>query len=141
MFAVYDYTRYESHSIVTITLNSQVENDNDFDDFLLQWLNLYNKKRMFTFIFDTSNVGFIPLIYSLRMSVFIGNLKKQKHQFLDKSIILVNSNIVKHMLDFIFMIQAPVAPVYITNNIDEIDMILSDKPTSATIILPRESIF
>ena len=141
MFAVYDYTRYESHSIVTVTLNSQVENDKDFDDFLLQWLNLYNKKRMFTLIFDTSNVGFIPLIYSLRMSVFIGNLKKQKHQFLDKSIILVNSNIVKHMLDFIFMIQAPVAPVYITNNIDEIDMILSDKPTSATIILPRESIF
>jgi len=141
MFAVYDYTRYESHSIVTVTLNSQVENDKDFDDFLLQWLNLYIKKRMFTLIFDTSNVGYIPLIYSLRMSAFIGNLKKQKHQFLDKSIILINSNIVKHMLDFIFMIQAPVAPVYITNNIDEIDMIVCDKPTSATIILPHKSIF
>ena len=141
MFAVYDYTRYESHSIVTITLNSQVENDKDFDDFLLQWLNLYNKKRMFTFIFDTSNVGYIPLIYSLRMSAFIGNLKTQKHQFLDKSIILINSNIVKHMLEFIFMIQAPVAPVYITNNIDEIDMIVCDKPTSATIILPHKSMF
>ena len=141
MFAVYDYTRYESHSIVTITLNSQVENDKDFDDFLLQWLNLYIKKRMFTLIFDTSNVGYIPLIYSLRMSAFIGNLKKQKHQFLDKSIILINSNIVKHMLEFIFMIQAPVAPVYITNNIDEIDMIVCDKPTSATIILPHKSIF
>jgi hypothetical protein len=141
MFAVYDYTRYESHSIVTVTLNSQVENDKDFDDFLLQWLNLYIKKRMFTLIFDTSNVGYIPLIYSLRMSAFIGNLKKQKHQFLDKSIILINSNIVKHMLEFIFMIQAPVAPVYITNNIDEIDMIVCDKPTSATIILPHKSIF
>jgi hypothetical protein len=141
MFAVYDYTRYESHSIVTVTLNSQVENDKDFDDFLLQWLNLYIKKRMFTLIFDTSNVGYIPLIYSLRMSAFIGNLKKQKHQFLDKSIILINSNIVKHMLDFIFMIQAPVAPVYITNNIGEIDMIVCDKPTSATIILPHKSIF
>jgi|TARA_B110000238_G_C16046438_1_gene404130 hypothetical protein len=141
MFAVYDYTRYESHSIVTVTLNSQVENDKDFDDFLLQWLNLYIKKRMFTLIFDTSNVGYIPLIYSLRMSAFIGNLKKQKHQFLDKSIILINSNIVKHMLDFIFMIQAPVAPVYITNNIAEIDMIVCDKPTSATIILPHKSIF
>jgi hypothetical protein len=45
------------------------------------------------------------------------------------------------MLEFIFMIQAPVAPVYITNNIDEIDMIVCDKPTSATIILPHKSMF
>jgi|TARA_B110000114_G_C14995880_1_gene358569 hypothetical protein len=136
MFAEYNYIHYESRSIVTVIFNSRIENEKDFDDFLLQWINLYNNKKSFTFIFDTSKVGYVPILYCLKMSAFISNLKKQKHQFLDKSIILINSNIVKHMIDIIFMFQSPIAPVYITNNIDEIDMILYDKPTSATIILP-----
>ena len=115
MFAIYDYSKYESESIVKVTLNPIIENDKDFDDFLYKWLELYYNKKPFIFIFDTSNVGFIPLKYSLRMSIFIQNLKKQKIQYLQKSIIFVNSNIVKQMLNFIFMIQPPVAPVSYTH--------------------------
>ncbi|MBE29545.1 hypothetical protein CL646_05720 [bacterium] len=139
MFAQYDYSLYESESIVKVTLSSYIENDMDFDIFLLKWLELYNNKKTFIFIFDTSDVGYIPLKYSLRMSIFIKNLKKQDFQYLQKSIILVNSNIVKYMLDFIFMIQPPVAPVYITNDIEEISDIINNRETSATCILPTQS--
>ena len=64
MFAQYDYTLYESESIVKVTLSSYIENDMDFDIFLLKWLELYNNKKNFIFIFDTSDVGYIPLKYS-----------------------------------------------------------------------------
>ena len=141
MFAVYDYLRYESESIVKVTLSSPINNDMDFDIFLFKWLELYNNKRPFIFIFDTSNVGYIPLKYSLRMSAFIKKLKKQECQYLQKSIILVNSNIVKYMLDFIFMIQPPVAPVYITNNDKEINSIINNIDSISTCILPSESYF
>ena len=141
MFAIYDYSRYESETIVKVTLSSHIKNDMDFDIFLFKWLELYNNKRPFIFIFDTSNVGYIPLKYSLRMSAFIKKLKKQECQYLQKSIILVNSNIVKYMLDFIFMIQPPVAPVYITNNDKEINSIINNIDSISTCILPRESYF
>lgn len=138
MFANYDYSLYDSASIVKVTLSSPIENDMDFDIFLLKWLELYNNKKEFIFVFDTSGVGYIPLKYSLRMSIFIRNLKKQECQYLQKSIIIVNSNIVKHMLDFIFMIQPPVAPVYITNDDKEVDDIINNRETPTMCILPRE---
>ena len=64
------------------------------------------------------------------MSQFIKNLRKKEYQYLQKSIILINSNKVKWMLDFIFLIQPPVAPVYIYNindgTIGNIDLIIND---------------
>ena len=54
------------------------------------------------------------------MSAFIKNLKKNDYQYLQKSIIIVQSNFVKSMLDLIFYIQPPVAPVYIIQKQEDI---------------------
>ena len=126
MFAVYDYSLYETKSIVKIKLNRNIENDNDFTDFLNKWLELYERKKDFIFIFDSSDVGLIHIKYSIQMSIFIKKLKKRDYHYLQKSIIFVNSNIVKRMLDFIFILQPPVAPVYIINNKDHIQYIVDD---------------
>ena len=53
--------------------------------------------------------------YALKMPMFIKRLKKREKQYLQKSIILINDNKIKYMLDFIFLVQSPVAPVYIYN--------------------------
>lgn len=126
MFATYNYSLYDTKSIVHVKLNKKIENNNDFNTFLNKWRELYEKKKNFIFIFDTSNVGFIPIKYSIQMSLFIKKLKKEKYQYLQKSIIYVNNNIVKRMLDFIFILQPPVAPVYIIDNKDYIDLILNN---------------
>ena len=49
------------------------------------------------------------------MSKYIKDLRKSPHQYLQHSIILINDNKIKWMLDFIFYLQRPVAPVYIYN--------------------------
>ena len=144
MFATYNYSLYDTKSIVHVKLNKNIENNNDFNTFLNEWRELYEKKKNFIFIFDTSNVGFIPIKYSIQMSLFIKKLKKEKHQYLQKSIIYVNNNIVKRMLDFIFMLQPPVAPVYIIDNKDYIDLILNNNMDDniikkIIIILPGKS--
>ena len=126
MFAEYDYSLYDTNSIVKIKLNKKIEDNKDFNDFLNKWLELYEREKDFIFIFDTSDVGFIPIKYSIQMSLFIKKLKKRDYHYLQKSIIFVKSNIVKRMLDFIFMLQPPVAPVYIINNLDHIEYILED---------------
>ena len=79
--------------------------------------NLYIQQKDFTFIFDTTNVSDVPFKYSIRMAEFIRRLKKDNsYHYLQKSIIIVNSVFVKRMLNIIFKIQSPVAPVYILDD-------------------------
>tara|TARA_Y100000994_G_scaffold240109_1_gene234473 strand:+ start:81 stop:527 length:447 start_codon:yes stop_codon:yes gene_type:complete len=145
MFAEYDYSLYDTKSIVKIKLNKKIEDNKDFNDFLNKWLELYEREKDFIFIFDTSDVGFIPIKYSIQMSLFIKKLKKREYHYLQKSIIFVKSNIVKRMLDFIFMLQPPVAPVYIINNLDHIQYILEDNiddiKKNIITIMPSKSLF
>ena len=47
------------------------------------------------------------------MTLFIKSLRKQPYHYLQKSLILVNDNTIKRLLDFVFTLQSPVAPVYI----------------------------
>ena len=113
MFAEYNYDFFP---IIKVKLNN-ADNDNDFDNFLQSWLNLYIQQKDFTFIFDTTNVSDVPFKYSIRMAEFIRRLKKDNsYHYLQKSIIIVNSVFVKRMLNIIFKIQSPVAPVYILDD-------------------------
>ena len=49
------------------------------------------------------------------MTKFISSLKNFKHQYLQKSLIIVSNKYIKYLLNLIFIIQKPVAPVYIYN--------------------------
>ena len=99
--------------IVNCIFSRTVETNSDFSDFLQKWIDLYENQKDFTFIFDTTKVEDVPLKYSFKMAMFIKELKKRPYHYLQKSIILVNSKKVKYLLDFIFLMQSPVAPVYI----------------------------
>lgn len=110
MFASFDHSKFP---LIRVTMNGVPESDNDFNLFLNTWLNYYHNKKDFKFIFDTTNVGLPHIKYSIKMSLFIKELKKKPYQYLKESIIIINNNKVKWLLDFIFTIQPPVAPVYI----------------------------
>ena len=143
MFANFDRTNYP---YIKVKMSGVPEDDNDFQNFLDQWLSLYDEEKEFTFIFDTLEVGLPQIKYSIKMSQFIKVLKKREYQYLQKSIILINSNKIKHMLDFIFLLQPPVAPVYISNSDSQIELnsdilcenIINDENT--TCIKPSKSI-
>ena len=139
MFAIFDFSKFETQSIVSVKLNSII-NDETFLDFINKWMSIYEFKKDFSFIFDCSDVGYIPIKYCFKMTVFIKNLKQQEYQYLQKSIIYVNNKIVKRLLDLVFIIQPPVAPVYIIDNKDFIDEIFKNKIDEQVItILPGES--
>ena len=50
----------------------------------------------------------------LMMSSFIKNLRQRPYQYLQKSYIIVGSQFIEKLLDMIFYLQPPVAPVYVT---------------------------
>lgn len=120
MFAIFNYDEFP---IVKVTLNNNIENREDFENFLNEWLRLYDDEKYFSFEFDTKNVGFINPKYSILMSLFIRELKKRDIQYLTSSRIYVYNKFTKYLLDLIFFIQKPVATVYIHYN-EEIITIL-----------------
>ena len=140
MFANYNFTKYHSDSIVSVKLNKNIIDDNDFNDFLTNWLWLYELKKDFSFVFDCEDVGYIPIKYCFKMSMFIKSLRKRDYQYLQKSIIFINNPKVKRLLDIILYIQPPVAPVYIINDKNLIEEILKNNiPENTEIILPSKS--
>ena len=66
----------------------------------------------------------ISIKYAIKMTLFIKNLRKEPYHYLQKSLILVNDKSIRRLLDFVFTLQSPVAPVYlwhINSNNDELD--------------------
>ena len=127
MFAEFDYKLFP---IVIVKFNKDIDNEEDFNNFLIRWLQLYKNCKEFIFLFDTTDVGVPPIKYCFRMSSFIKNLRKQKIQYLKKSIIIVKNKKVLRLLNIIFYLQPPVAPVYLT--MDNIDSILNNIKENTT---------
>jgi hypothetical protein len=110
MFAHYNYEKFP---IVFVTFSESINSETEFDQFLNEWLILYHNRQDFSYIFDTRNMKNISPKYAIKMTLFIKNLRKQPYHYLQKSLILVNDKHIKRLLDFVFTLQSPVAPVYL----------------------------
>ena len=67
-----------------------------------------------------SNIGLIDPIYCYKMSSFISDIKKEKENYLEKSIITNVDVITYGLLRIIFLIKSPFSQVIIQYNGDEI---------------------
>ena len=114
----------------------KLETDEEFNILTDEWLRLYEQKKPFTFIFDLSNLEVYNIKYSFKMSAFIYRLKREPEQYLQKSIIIVTNSFIQYLLDFIFYIQSPIAPVYIVKENDDIQKILDGEEIDCKIIYP-----
>ncbi len=106
--------------LVRVKINATITQE-EFEDFKQNWENCYIHREMFTLLFDTTNVGMLPIKYCFRTAAFIKKLKKKstEEQFLQKSIIYVSNNTVLTLLKIIFYLTPPIAPVYFIKNNDD----------------------
>ena len=116
-WAVYDTSKFP---IVNVKMKRNIETDRQFDQFLEEWLELYEKKVNFVMNFDATDVGYVSIKYAYKMSNFIKDLKKKYPiQYLKESSISVSNYYVKGLLNFIFFLQEPVCPIYVTKKINK----------------------
>ena len=120
MFAEYNYDNFP---VIFVSFSESINSEIEFDQFLNEWLILYHNRKDFSYIFDTRNMKNISPKYAIKMTLFIKNLRKEPYHYLQKSLILVNDKHIKRLLDFVFTLQSPVAPVYLwqidSENINE----------------------
>ena len=99
---------------VKVSFHGQIKTDEEFNQFTNSWLSLYDKATPFTMIFDTTHMKIPELKYSIKLSQFIKTLKRKNPQYLKQSFIIIKKRIIVLLLDFIFLLQPPVAPVHLT---------------------------
>ena len=105
--------------IVSVKLRGKIKNNVDFYNFTTTWES-YNLRRLpYVFVFDAREVGFVNIKYAVMMAQFIKELKR-KEQFLQGSIIIVQSKYLRFLLSIIFKLQKPVADVYMTDLYSEV---------------------
>ena len=105
--------------VVKVYMKRNISSDEEFDNFLQDWENLYKRNQNFVLFFDTSDVGFVSMKYAFRMRGFIRRLKTQFPDLLDRSLIKVRSGWVRFLLKIIFSLEKPVADVYIHSGNEE----------------------
>ncbi len=111
-WANFDTTNFP---VVNVKFKRNINNDQEFDQFIKEWLELYERKEDFVFNFDTTEVGYVSIRYCYKMATFIKNLKKDYPiQYLKESTIQVSNIYIKGLLKFIFYLQEPVCPIFIT---------------------------
>ena len=124
MFATFDDTAFP---LIRVRLGS-ISDDDDFFIFLKQWESYDSKYENYTFVFDTTNVGYIPIKYAYKMSLFISELKQRKaihnNVYLERSIIIASSWYVRGLFHLIFSMQKPVAPVYMIDDKTRVQQLL-----------------
>ena len=113
MFFKYDLSLFP---IVLIKFNHLEMNDANFDEFLDSWEHLYTFKKNFVLLFDTTNMSVPSIKYCFKMSFFIKKIRNYNPQYLNKSIIIVKNKKISNLLELIFYLQPPVAPIHITED-------------------------
>ena len=121
MFAFFDDSKFPD---IYITFNRNIDDDS-WNNFTETWENFDKRNENYTLYFDLSGLGMPHIIYAWKMTIFIENLKKRKklhnNVYLKKSIIICNNYYQRKLLELVFYIQSPVAPVYIINDHNEIE--------------------
>ena len=148
MWATYNYAY---SPLICVEFNNGIQNNDDFNDFIRNWTLLYKGQTDFYFLFDTTNTSMVGIKYAIKMSRFIKKLKEFPYQYLQQSVIIVKDKYIKFLLNIVFMIQKPVAPVYMINykdnkevcellkrakNKEELNQIVSYNRSMFSLVLP-----
>ena len=105
---------------------NNINNDVDYNKFENLWLDLYKDKKKFIFIININNIENVNMIYAYKMVNLIQTLKKREIQYLDYSILIVSGYIIRNVLNIVFKLTAPVAPIYIVDKSDYYQELIDD---------------
>lgn len=105
-----------------------------YDRIINEDLNLYihhfdeylNKKNKFRCIFDLRNISDVPIEIIYKLSKYMKRTREKTKKKLSRCVILINSALVRNLLNLLFTIIEPVSPYLVTNSIEKMEEFLID---------------
>jgi hypothetical protein len=112
MWAEYDYNNSPN---IIVKFGNKIDKEEDFLLFLEKWVALYHKKNDFSFVLDTREIEISNISYAFKLKKFIKKMKELPEQYLKWTIIIVSNKFIRQVMNMIFMVQKPIAKVFIYN--------------------------
>jgi hypothetical protein len=106
---------------VYITFNhSNIVDDVNLEIFFQTWLDIYKEGKPYIIVFDGTRIDYAKPSFIFKFAKFMKKLRKQEPQYLQYSIIIVDNSLMRGLMNMVFRIQKPVAPVYMCKTADEL---------------------
>tara|TARA_A100001015_G_C15029890_1_gene732607 strand:- start:1298 stop:1726 length:429 start_codon:yes stop_codon:yes gene_type:complete len=120
MFAKIDDSKFP---LVYYTLNGIPESDNEFENFLIEWDKINNRKQYYNLCINSLNIGWISVKYAIRLSKYVKKLKENEEVYIRNTIIIIQNKYVRGLINLVFKLQKPVSTIYIVNNIKDSEIV------------------
>lgn len=92
---------------VRVSFTHLPRSDQEYAEFLENMSQLYAEKREFTMLFDTSQLGMLPLSYLKDMARWISTHREDARAYLKKSAVLITSMPVRAFIRALFLVSPP----------------------------------
>lgn len=105
---------------ITFT-HANIVDDKNLEVFFDTWLDIYNEKKPYIIIFDGNKIDYAKPTFVYKFTKFMKKLRKQTPQYLQYSIIIINNSLMRGLMNMVFKIQPPVAPVYLCEDAEKLE--------------------
>ena len=115
-FAVFDVGRWP---IVNVKLSGVPEDMIEFEDYLKGFDLLYEKKREFSLIIDSTEIGAISAYHIARQAFHMHSNENNTKKYVKKVALIITSDSVRKLLNGLFQMRKPVCEVEIFKCLDD----------------------
>lgn len=99
--------------LIKINFGNNIKSFEEIYPFFDIWYKMYEEKQNFTFMINTLECGKIPIKYIYDIAQQISKIKKLEKQYLERTIVIIQSKWIKNLMLLLFKIVKPIAPIYI----------------------------
>lgn len=119
----------DKYPIINVVFNDCKQSDEEFNKIFDKWEDMYEEKKDFIFIIDTTNINSLNLNYAYKMAKFIKKMKKEyEYHYLNKTMIVMNNNFILNIIKILLSLTSPISEMYlIKSNENNINFIKSIK--------------
>lgn len=110
----------EPYVYITFTEQNVID-DKNLELFFSIWLSIYNENKPYIIVFDATIIDYAKPTFIFKFVKFMKKLRKQNPQYLQYSIIIIDNSLMRGLMNMVFRIQSPIAPVYLCNSSDKLD--------------------
>lgn len=115
-FAVFDVGKWP---IVNVKLSGVPEDMIEFEDYLKGFDLLYEKKRKFSLIIDSTEIGAISAYHIARQAFHMHSNENNTKKYVKKVALIITSDSIRKLLNGLFQMRSPVCEVEIFKCLDD----------------------
>ena len=99
---------YDISDNIVITFNKSTSNE-DFDNYLDYYKNLYNSKKHVKVVFDCRNITYISIKNIYKKIILMKMMQSIHQKYLDKFYMIISSQYMKSIINYAFTVVKPVS--------------------------------